>query len=458
MDTSEIVRQQHELIEKLRREIAHLKELNERLQGRIEKLERESKRQAAPFRKKTKKQRKKPGRKPGKDHGEHQRRAAPEQIDETYHAPLPGACPKCESEQLETTETVVQYQTEIPRKVIQRQFNIDVGHCQDCGCRVQGRHKLQTSDAVGAAAVQLGPKIHAAVAIANKELGLSHGKVKRLFEMLFKVNISRSGSCRSVLRTGRKLETAYEEARQAVRGSPQVVADETGWRVEGRTAWLHDFVGDDATVYDIDPTRSIAPAERLLGRTWSGVLVHDGWSVYDLFKAAQHQQCLAHLLRRCENMIERGKGAALAFPRKVKAFLKTALAVRDRFRAEEMTTHGLKVMAGRLKSGLHDLIFPNKTNEANEKLAAFLYKHLGSLFTFLREPGVDATNFRAEQAIRPAVVNRKVWGGNRTWAGALAQSRIMTTLRTLHQRLQSSFDYLHSALTSTKPQPLPAGR
>jgi len=31
---------------------------------------------------------------------------------------------------------------------------------------------------------------------------------------------------------------------------------------------------------------------------------------------------------------------------------------------------------------------------------------------------LDATNHRAEEAIRPAVVARKVWGGNRTVNGA----------------------------------------
>ena len=36
------------------------------------------------------------------------------------------------------------------------------------------------------------------------------------------------------------------------------------------------------------------------------------------------------------------------------------------------------------------------------------------LFTFLCLPGVQATNWRAEQAIRPAVVTRKDWGGNRS--------------------------------------------
>ena len=41
-----------------------------------------------------------------------------------------------------------------------------------------------------------------------------------------------------------------------------------------------------------------------------------------------------------------------------------------------------------------------------------------AIFTFLWDPSVDATNWRAEQAIRPAVVTRKVCGGNRTRKGA----------------------------------------
>lgn len=58
--------------------------------------------------------------------------------------------------------------------------------------------------------------------LCNKELGLSHGKVKRLLEMLFEVKVGRSTSCRSVLRTATRLEPTYEEVRRAVRGSPQV--------------------------------------------------------------------------------------------------------------------------------------------------------------------------------------------------------------------------------------------
>jgi hypothetical protein len=51
-----------------------------------------------------------------------------------------------------------------------------------------------------------------------------------------------------------------------------------------------------------------------------------------------------------------------------------------------------------------------KTHAANERFAKFLEMHLDDLFAFLRHSGADATNWRGEQAIRPAVDNRKVLG------------------------------------------------
>ncbi|KAA5534199.1 IS66 family transposase [Roseiconus nitratireducens] len=448
-------KQQQAIIEQQQATIDALVEQVEKLTKRLEKVEREGKRQAAPFRKGRKADPNKPGRKSGEDHGRHHRRTAPEQIDETYDVPLPACCPDCGANQLTKTETRIQYQTEIPRTVIHRQFNIDAGICTGCGSAVQGRHELQTSDATGAAGVQLGPNIHAAMTLLNKELGLSHGKVKRLLEMLFEITVGRSTSCRSMFRTAKRLELAHQEVRRAVRGSPQLVGDETGWRVDGRPAWLHAFVGLTATCYEIDPTRSIEPAERLLGRDWSGIFGHDGWAVYDKFTKATHQQCLAHLLRRCESLIESGTGGALAFPRAVKELLLKGFEYRNRFHERELTAHGLKVMAGRLTMQMANLVRPVKTHAANERFAKFLEKHLDDLFTFLRYAGADATNWRGEQAIRPAVVNRKVWGGNRSEAGANAQSIIMSVMRTCDQRLADPFIFIRRQLTSQASLTLP---
>ena len=131
------------------------------------------------------------------------------------------------------------------------------------------------------------------------------------------------------------------------------------------------------------------------------------------------------------------------------------LEYRDRFAANTMTMHGLKVMAGRLTMQMRELVRNPKSHSGNERFAKFLGNHLGDLFTFLRHPGADATNWRGEQAIRPAVVNRKVWGGNRTESGAKAQSRLMSVIQTCHQRLADPFDFICRQLRSTNPLPVP---
>jgi transposase len=121
---------------------------------------------------------------------------------------------------------------------------------------------------------------------------------------------------------------------------------------------------------------------------------------------------------------------AVCFPRRVAELLRAGVDLRDRHMAGEIGRHGLAVARGRLENQLSDLIFPPETNTANERLAQHLWNHLDQLLTFLSVPGLDATNWRGELAIRFGVILRKVWGGSRTWAGARAQSVLMSVWRT----------------------------
>jgi transposase len=425
----------------------------------VEKLRRESKRQAAPFRKQDQPAAvpKTPGRKPGRRHGPHAHRSVPPRIDETYDVPLPKQCPRCGKGRVRETHVAPQYQTEIPRSVIYRRFDVHVGMCQHCGHAVHGRHALQTSTARGAAASQLGPNVHAVLAIMNKQLGLSHGKCVKLLSTLFEgLTLARGTSARSIARTAERSEGAYEQLRQDIRGSPQVVPDETGWRVGGRTAWLHAFVGQRETCYVVDPTRSGKPAEQLLGRDWSGTLVHDGWSVYDRFRQAAHQQCLAHLQRRCEELLETAVRGAVRLPRAVLGLIDRAYALRRAWRGHRLSGDDLAERGLGLACELEDLAQGRFTHEPNRRLAGHLLSHAINWFWFLIDPTIDATNYRGEQAIRPAVVNRKVWGGNRTWRGARWQSILSSVIRTCEQRARHSFDFLINALCHPATQLLPA--
>ena len=76
----------------------------------------------------------------------------------------------------------------------------------------------------------------------------------------------------------------------------------------------------------------------------------------------------------------------------------------------------------------------------------------GALFGFLRVPAVDATNWRAEQALRPAVITRKVnGGGNRTTQGAATQQVLASVLRTARQRELDGIEVLATLLRAPHP-------
>jgi transposase len=190
-------------------------------------------------------------------------------------------------------------------------------------------------------------------------------------------------------------------------------------------------------------------AEAILGLDYDGTMIHDGWSPYDRFVHAHHQQRLQHLLRRADEVEAVAARGAACFPRRVAELLRAGLDLRDRHAAGEVSRHGLAVACGRLANQLSDLVFLPKTNAANERLAQHLWAHRDELLTFLREPGLDATNWRAELAMHFGVILRKVWGGSRTWAGARAQSVLMSVWRTCWQQQRSALDFLSQLLRGT---------
>jgi transposase len=455
-------------IAELAREIAHLTQQNAQLQarlkqleGQIESLSRAAKRQAAPFsRNVPKTDPQKPGRKAGADYGTKAFRTVPEKIDEVYDAPLPARCPYCGGTVFRSVGVREQYQVEIPRKPIHRQFHVAVGQCTCCGKRVQGRHPLQTSNAVGCCASQVGPEAQAAVVMLNKELGLSQGKISRFFKEFFGITLTRGGSCQIMLRAATRCQQTYQALVKRVQESPWIVPDETGWRIGGHGAWLHVAVGIDAVAYLVGK-RGIETSRVLIGKDYAGKLIHDGWAPYDQFYRAVHQTCLGHLLQRCKEILETATRGAVVFPRQIKALLQEALEIRDQRDQKALPPAAACDKADALAARLDRLLYWTKSNAVNERFAKHLAKHRRQVFTFLRHEGIDATNHQAEQAIRPAVVNRKVWGGNRTEAGAIAQAVLMTVLFTARKNASSILEFLSRQLRSPQvlrpPLPAPGG-
>ena len=189
---------------------------------------------------------------------------------------LPAACPHC-GDELALERVARQYQEDLPppQASVVTRYEVQIGRCRGCRRRVQPRHPEQTSDALGAAGVQVGPRAVALAVWASKGLGLPAAKVARLLGQ-FGLKISAGGVVGVLHRAARRAAPTYKALVDGIRASPVVAPDETGWRVAGRRAWLWAFAGKGVVVYRIAPGRGFDDAKAVLGADYAGVLERDG--------------------------------------------------------------------------------------------------------------------------------------------------------------------------------------
>lgn len=438
-------------------EIEKLKTENAALRAKLEEARRAGKRQAAPFSRETPSpasERKRSGRRSGSEHGRHGRRHAPAVIDEEHIAALPEACPHCGCEELAVEDWSEQFQDELVTAIVHKRFLVAKGRCPDCERMVHGRHAEQTSDALGAAGTMLGPRALALAAWLHYGCGTSAGKIARLFSELG-LEVTSGGITGALLRLGEDASGTYDALLSALRASAVVSPDETSWRIDAERGWLWVFVGDKVTIYEIaigQGARGYEVAKEILGEDFAGILCRDGWAPYRSFTSATHQTCVAHLLRRSNEMIADSKGGQARIPHALRRLLSDALALRTRRDAGKIGKRRLKAEIKALEARADKLVAAKVSYEPNRKLLAHLANERQALFTFLKNPGVPATNHNAERAIRPQVVTRKSWGGNKSIEGARASVMIGSVLRTATQQGANPIEVLVALATSDGTQ------
>lgn len=431
--------------------IAELERENGELRRLLEEERRRNKRQASPFAKALKKDPKKPGRKAGAKYGSHTRRSVPKRIDRRETVQCPMWCPHCHG-RVKLDHVEKQYQTDIPPvEPTTIEFTIQVGVCEQCGRHVRDRHPEQSSEATGpVGGLQIGPRAIALATHLNKNCGMSWERIAALLAQVFRLEVSRSGLCRALRRLACRGQPLFDRLREQIHREPVVSPDETGWRVGGEPAWLHVAASPRTTVYMIARGRGFAEAETLLGANYAGFLAVDGWSPYRCFDLAVIQTCLAHLLRRSGSLQDVPRSAeSRRWLEAISGRLKQGLALRDR--RNQYSEAGYAIACGRLEAAFDRLLDEPALDDDTLKFAAYLVRSRHEIFVFLDEPDVPATNYRAEQAIRPAVVNRKMSGGNRTWTGADDQGIVTSLLRSWAQRGRNVIESCVQLLTAATP-------
>ncbi len=381
------------------------------------------------------------------------RRETPPHIDhhEEHRA---DNCPDCGSRLKRCGETRTRIVEEIPDlKPEVTEHTIHRDWCPQC------KKKVEPPVAAALPSCRLGNRVLALSAWQHYALGNTLSQIVDVFNFHLQMKLSQGGLMQMWQRLQEVLFPWYEEIQQQALESAVLHADETGWRVSGKTHWLWCFSTRDLTYYMIDRSRGSPALRKFFIAEFSGTLVSDFWGAYNAVCCADRQMCLVHLLRELEQT-EKYKSPGEhwpAFAKKLRRLLGDA--IRLWRKQAELTPETYASQRACLAKRLQTMIDADWNDLHAKRLIKRFRRHQNDLFTFLDQPGVPFDNNHAERCIRPAVILRKNSYGNRSDRGADCQAVLMTIFRTLKQRghdpIRTVVTALEQFLLTKQLPPLP---
>lgn len=381
-------------------------------------------------------------------------RPRPERIDHHQAHQLP-ACPDCGGELTRTGRTRTRLVEDIPDD-LRPEVTEHTIHRDWCPC-CKKQVEPPVPDALPGCT--LGNRTVVLSAWLHYGLGVTTRQIVDVFNGHLRLPITDGGLTQMWHRLAHVLGPWYAQIHRHCLDAGVLHADETGWRVEGRTRWLWCFTCADATYYLIDESRGHPALDQFFVEEFGGVLVTDFWAAYDAVGRAK-QKCWPHLLRELKE-VDAGSDAGGDWPdfaRRLRRVFGDAVRLELTRGVKPPDEYGLKL--SRLHARVVDLSVGDWSNPHARRLAKRLYKYGAELLTFVEFEGVPSSNNHAEREVRPAVLMREASYGSQSERGAATRGVLMSVCRTLKNRgldpLQTILDALRTyAATGTLP-PLPA--
>jgi transposase len=322
--------------------------------------------------------------------------------------------------------------------------------CRACGTRTKGAYPAGLEPTR-----TFGPGIETLLGYFHERQHVGYERLVELCRDVFGLEISEGGIDRALGRLAERARPAYEALGAEVRASPVIGSDETGARVDGRTAWHWVFQTPAASYHVIAPQRNADVIAAFLGETRPDGWVSDLWAPQVKVHAKAHQLCLSHQIRDLTYAAEADGLVGRVWAIGLRHLFGRAIRLQQLRATITPTSFARRRL--RIERAVDRLVFETYLPRADTRQARRLQEryreHRASLFVFLDRPDVPPTNNASEQDLRPSVIHRKVTGGYRSWRGAEASAILTSLLTTARKRGHNLLDALRAVAGRS---PLPA--
>lgn len=265
------------------------------------------------------------------------------------------------------------------------------------------------------------------------------------------------------------LEPALSRLEEHILAQPVMGMDETTWKLlksekedgKSKTWWVWARRVPDAVHYTLDPSRGKEPATKLL-QSFKGVLLVDGYSVYEAVSqshpAISLAHCWSHARREVLPFEEDPRGARVL--RVIQRMYRLeAIAKERKFDTAQWLAwrqRKTKPLLGAFFRWLETLMIPS-TYDLHKALR-YIMRRKDSLMLFLGNPGLAPDNNATERVIRGVVVGRKNHYGSRSVQGTKVAALFYSLLDSAELVGLNPRDYLRAAVNAAldgKQIPLP---
>jgi len=319
---------------------------------------------------------------------------------------------------------------------------------RECACG----HRTKAAAPGGAeAAACYGPRIAAVIIYLYIGQFLSKNRTAQALAELFGIPVSSGTVAALTARAASKLDGFLEHAREHIAASAVAGFDETGFRVEGKLAWVHCARTSTYTLLMVHPKRGKQAMEAMgVLPAFAGVTVHDAWAPYDIYTQAGHQLCCAHALRELQAVTDLAPAGEWCWAAQaaealtaMQALVSEAIsqsrgAVDPAALAEQVTRYRSAALIGIGQTRDR----PGTLARKHHALARRLLSRQDDYLRFTQDFAVPPDNNGTERDIRMVKLRQKVSGCLRTLTGARQFCTIRSYLSTAAKHGLSFFDAL----------------
>ena len=392
-----------------------------------------------------------------KGHKGHYRKLWPrDKVKETILCPPQSEC-SCGGQVQVTGNPYIHESFELPEiEPVVTHYHIQNGRCQKCSHSYQG----QLPDGIPAGI--LGPRLLGLSGLLSSHYTLSKEKICLLFNDLLGLSLSPGTLSKHEQLLSDSLVVSYDEIHSALQSSDVVHMDETGFRQgnsdgnnpEDKKAWLWTLMSKSLTLFKICLGRGQVHSKVLLGENFAGIVCTDRWGGYNWIPLEQRSLCWAHLVREFRRMSDRpGESGEIGHSLMEHGY--QVFTDWRRYEAEEIQRSTFKQYVRGLRRNIRSLLEQGANYEAKKgekspraqtaSTCRSLLKVEPALWTF-NQVEIESSNNRAERAIRPVVVWRKVCYGTQSERGSRLIERLFTVVSSCRQQSRSVLTFLEQSI------------